>query len=129
MNYSEQREKILSVINGNTTHPTADEMLSILQSQGANVGTTTLYRNLNKLTASGIIRKIDGLDTSSHYDYNISPHYHFICEKCKRVFDIPSDIAPDVVERTQEMTGFEVTSCDILIRGICSECKKRKENN
>lgn len=127
MNYSKQREKILEVLTNNPIHPTADELLEFLKREGSNVGLTTLYRNLNQMASADMIKKIDGLEASAHFDHNTFEHYHFICTECKKVFDIPSSVAPFVVKNTQEATGFDIISHDIVFHGVCSECKKRKE--
>ena len=129
MNYSKQREKILDALTNNAVHPTAEQLLEFLKKDGANVGITTLYRNLNQLSETGVIKKIEGLESSAHFDHNTFEHYHFICEKCKRVFDISSEVAPNLVKNTQAATGFDITDYDIVFHGICSDCKKRKENN
>lgn len=128
MNYSKQREKILDVLTNNPIHPTADELLEFLKEENSNVGLTTLYRNLNQMASAGMIKKIDGLEASAHFDHNTFEHYHFICKECGKVFDIPSSVAPSVVKNTREATGFDIISHDIVFHGICSECKKRKEN-
>ena len=127
MNNSKQREKILDVLSKNAIHPTAEELLKFLQKENSNIGITTLYRNLNQLTDAGIIKKIDGLEPSAHFDHNTFEHYHFICEKCKRVFDIPSDVAPGLEKNAKVATGFDIKGHDIVFHGICSECKSRKE--
>lgn len=128
MNYSKQREEILEVLSDNAVHPTAEKLLEILKQEGSSIGMTTLYRNLNKLANAGMIKKIDGLEPSAHFDHNTFEHYHFICVNCKRVFDIPSEVAPNLVKNTQSATGFDIMNHDIVFHGICSECKKRKEN-
>ena len=123
MNYSRQREIILDTLKENVVHPTAEYLYSILKSRGdSNISLATLYRNLNQLAQNGVIKKIDGLETSSHYDHNIHEHYHFICEKCKRVFDVSSDVAVDVVKKTEQETGFLVKNHDIILSGICKDC-------
>lgn len=123
MNYSRQREIILDTLKENVVHPTAEYLYSVLKSRGdSNISLATLYRNLNQLAENGVIKKIDGLETSSHYDHNIHEHYHFICEKCKRVFDVSSDVAVDVVKKTEQETGFLVKNHDIILSGICKDC-------
>ncbi len=124
MNYSKQREIILDTLSKNAIHPTAEALLEFLK-RDENVGMTTLYRNLNQLADAGLIKKIDGLEPSAHFDHNTFEHYHFICEKCKKVYDIPSSVAPDLVKNTTEATGFDITSHDIVFHGICSECKRK----
>ena len=125
MNYSKQREIILDTLSKNAMHPTAEALLEFLKRDNSNVGMTTLYRNLNQLADAGLIKKIDGLEPSAHFDHNTFEHYHFICEKCKKVYDIPSSVAPDLVKNTTEATGFDITSHDIVFHGICSECKRK----
>ena len=125
MNYSKQREIILDTLSKNAIHPTAEALLEFLKRDDSNVGMTTLYRNLNQLADAGLIKKIDGLEPSAHFDHNTFEHYHFICEKCKKVYDITSSVAPDLVKNTTEATGFDITSHDIVFHGICSECKRK----
>lgn len=124
MNYSKQREIILETLQENVVHPTAEYLYSILKQKAPNISLATLYRNLNKLAENGIIKKIDGLEAPSHYDHNTHEHYHFICENCKRVFDISADIAPDITSKTSQETGFLINGHDIVMHGICKDCQK-----
>lgn len=124
MNYSRQREIILNTLKENVVHPTAEYLYGILHEKNPNISMATLYRNLNQLAEKGIIKKIDGLEAPSHFDHNTHEHFHFICDKCKKVFDVSVDIAPDVVERTQKETGFEVKGYDIALHGLCDACKQ-----
>lgn len=127
MNYSRQRDIILETLKENVVHPTAEYLYGILKEKETGISLATLYRNLNQLAGKGIIKKIDGLETSSHFDHNTHEHYHFICDKCKKVFDIPVSVAPDVVQKTEQEAGFLVKGYDIAIHGICNLCKE-KEN-
>ena len=124
MNYSRQREVILKTLKENVVHPTADYLYGILREIEPNISMATLYRNLNQLAEKGIIKKIDGLEPSSHFDHNTHEHFHFICDKCKRVFDVSVDVDPDVVQRTKNETGFDVKGYDIALLGLCNECKQ-----
>ncbi len=127
MNYSRQREVILNTLKSNVVHPTAEYLYSVLKETEPNISLATLYRNLNQLAENGIIKKIDGLDTSSHFDHNTHEHYHFICEKCGRVFDVSSDIAPNLVKKTEDETGFLINKYDIVFSGTCKDCLKNLE--
>ena len=127
MKYSRQREIILDKLKANAVHPTAAYLYSILNKENSTISLATLYRNLNQLEEHGIIKRIDGLETSSHYDHNTHTHYHFICDNCKKVYDINSDIAPELVRRAEEETKFKVLGHDIVFHGICSECKASAE--
>lgn len=123
MNYSKQREIILDTLKSNVVHPTAEYIYEILKKEDSKISLATLYRNLNQLAENGLIKKIDGLESSSHYDHNTHAHYHFICDNCKKVFDVSCGIAPDIVKKIEDETGFIVSSHDIIIHGICKNCK------
>jgi Fur family peroxide stress response transcriptional regulator len=123
MNYSKQRDIILETLKNNVVHPTAEYLYGILKEKNSGISLATLYRNLNQLSENGIIKKIDGLETSSHFDHNTHEHYHFICDECKRVFDVPVEVAPNIVSKTEETTGFDVKGYDVVLHGICKDCK------
>lgn len=123
MNYSKQREKILGTLRANAVHPTAEYIYGIMKRKDPNVSLATVYRNLNQLANLGVIKRIEGLESSVHYDHNTHEHYHFICDNCKKIFDIEADIAPNIKLNTQKQTGFLVLGHEITFHGLCSECQ------
>lgn len=46
-------------------------------------------------------------------------HVHFYCERCRRTFCL-EDIAVPEVDLPE---GFEMTSVNFMVKGICPECK------
>lgn len=124
MKYSRQRDLILKALRENVVHPTADFIYTVLKEKEPNLSLATVYRNLNLLANEGIIRKIEGLDGVAHFDHNTHNHYHFICSKCNKVYDVPYDIAPDLAEKVLAATGMAAESCEITFKGPCCDCKK-----
>ncbi|MBR5555935.1 transcriptional repressor [bacterium] len=125
MNYSRQREIILETLTENVVHPTAEYLHDKVKEKDPKISLATLYRNLNQLAEKGIIKKIDGLEASSHFDHNTFKHYHFICKECGKVFDISAEVAPDLIEKTQSLTDFTIESHDVVFTGICNNCKNK----
>ena len=82
----------------------------------------TVYRNLNILVEQGLIRKIDFGSTFDHYDANIGPHYHFICERCGSITDLPMPIDNALNERVARNTGFKARRHRIEFYGFCDTC-------
>lgn len=124
MKYSKQRELILKTIQNNMIHPTADCVYELVRGEMPNISLATVYRNLNMLAETGMIRRIVGLDGSVHFDHNLCNHYHFICTKCNKVYDVTYDIAPGLADKVNAETGLDVESYDINLKGICHSCKK-----
>lgn len=125
MNYSRQREIILDTLTRNAVHPTADTLFNIIKKENpdTNLGIATVYRNLKKLADLGIIKRIEGLEEAEHFDHNTHTHYHFMCSKCGKVFDINADVTTDIIKNVQNQTGFIVESYDIAFHGICKDCQ------
>ncbi len=124
MKYSRQRELILKTLKENAIHPTAEQLCELIRREEPTVSLATVYRNLNLLSENGMIKKIEGLDGMAHFDHQTHDHYHFICTKCNRVFDIPYDITPDLAKDVENRTGLTVVAYDISFRGICKHCQK-----
>ena len=127
MNYSRQREEIFETLKENVVHPSAEYIYEVLKKTDNKISLATVYRNLNKLAQCGKIKKIDGLEEKAHFDHNTFEHYHFICEKCGKIYDVANHIAPEIIAKTQEATGFEIKKHDVVFQGICLECKKKGE--
>lgn len=124
MNYSKQRELILTALKENVVHPSAEYIYKVLKPDNPSISLATVYRNLNKMSEMGIIKKIEGLEDSDHFDHNTHEHYHLLCVKCNRIYDISAEIAPQVCKIVTENMGFDVIEHEITFKGICPECKK-----
>ena len=120
-----KREIILETLTENVVHPTAEYLHEKVKEKDPKISLATLYRHLNKLAENGIIKKIDGLETSSHFDHNTHKHYHFICTECGKVYDVSAEVAPELVEKTQNITDFTINSHDVVFTGICKDCKNK----
>ena len=91
LKYSRQRESIKACLMSRKDHPTADALYTSIREQFPNISLGTVYRNLNLLVELGEIRKLSCGDGTDHFDYDTSPHYHYVCRQCGRVMDIPME--------------------------------------
>ena len=58
MNYSKQREEILDVLKGSYSHLTAEDVYMEVKAKDNLVSRSTVYRNLNQLVDSNIVKRI-----------------------------------------------------------------------
>ena len=56
MNYSRQREEVLSQLQMHHDHPTADVIFAELRERNPNISLATVYRNLRLLSEQGTIQ-------------------------------------------------------------------------
>lgn len=109
-------------------HPTVDHIYELVKKELPNISLATVYRNLNSLAETGVIRRIQGLDNAVRFDHNMCNHYHFICTKCNKVYDVPQNIAPNLSDKLSAETGLTAETYDITFKGVCHECQKKKQN-
>ena len=119
---SKQRERIYAILNKTGEHPNAIWIYDQLKSEFPDLSMGTVYRNLNILIEQGLIHKIDFGSTFDRYDANTEPHYHFICERCGSITDLPMPIDNELNEKLERKTGFKARKHRIEFYGLCDEC-------
>ncbi|MBO5408717.1 MAG: transcriptional repressor [Clostridia bacterium] len=117
---TKQKAAILDYLKHSTHHPDAECVYQELKKQQPDLSRSTVYRNLAQLSEDQVIEKM-GLQTESdHYDGNCSPHNHFICKKCGRIFDCgKEEIDTQQVEPIGSIETFTV-----YFYGVCHDCEK-----
>ncbi len=123
MKYSRQRELVRRVVYQNLTHPTADDIYSLVRMEDPNISLGTVYRNLNLLVEQGKILKIQIPHGSDRFDGRLDPHHHLVCEKCGQVFDIGFPNAKKLEALIMEQPDFAVTGYHLLLYGVCHKCE------
>lgn len=122
--YSKQRELILKSLQARTDHPSAETLYIDLKKEMPEIGIATVYRNLVTLYQDNEIVRISGKDVE-RFDGNIKRHIHFICDKCKGIYDI---FLPEKELKCLEKIVKNVSSNPentwITISGLCKECKE-----
>jgi len=116
-----QRQLIFDAVRELDIHATAEQVYEYVQKKHPSISKATVYRNLNQMSETGDLLNIGSFHGSTHYDHNCHDHYHFICEGCKRVFDIDASF-PNISEIT-DMDGLEVKGHNLTFNGLCRDCK------
>lgn len=124
LKYSRQRESIKSCLSGRTDHPTADMIYADIRKEYPNISLGTVYRNLNLLSELGEIRKLSCGDGKDHFDWNTTPHYHFVCRQCGAVLDLPLTPREELQHQAQEALGGKVDGHMVYFYGCCTNCVK-----
>ncbi len=118
MKVTPQRELILRIVAGNTSHPTAESVFSAARAQMPMISLKTVYQTLNDLAQAGEIRTIDIGSGAARFDPNTGEHHHAVCDTCATIVDVDLAAVPDLDARH----GFTVNDIDVTFRGICASC-------
>ena len=124
---TKQRREVYETIKGTHSHPTADWIFETVRKSVPKISLGTVYRNLSVLKEEGLVREIHGPDRRAHYDADLSPHAHFICESCGNISDVHSRLELDW-RKIKELVGCEVTGQRVEFIGVCAGCRHRTKD-
>lgn len=128
-NFSKKRAAILSVLRGTVTHPTADWVYAQLKPCYPDLSLGTVYRNLKRFCGTGKAASLGAVNGKERFDGCVSPHAHFVCEKCGAVIDVPKEFfAEEELKDISDCTGCRVTSASVMFHGLCKECAAQENS-
>lgn len=116
-----QKKIILDYLKRTSTHPTADVIYSAVKRKLPQISLGTIYRNLKIMREKGEVLEIPG--EISRWDGELSPHSHFICRKCKRIYDVFK--GSQLLRLRRNLKIGKVTNYQVYFYGICKNCEKR----
>ena len=125
--YSRQRELVYHAVLQSGQHPTAEAVYQAVRRECPDISLGTVYRNLGRLAECGAIRKIGVPDGSDHFDGTLREHYHLFCIGCGCVRDVDLPELEGLRQVVEQRTGFEVTEHDLILRGLCEDCREKNE--
>jgi Fur family peroxide stress response transcriptional regulator len=118
-----QRIAILDYLEGNLSHPSAEDVYRAVLRKFPTMSFATVYNTLEKLKDCGIVAEMTGDPAKKRFDPNPRPHHHLICTRCRRILDVHAEFRLPVTER--ERAGFEISGNHIEFYGTCPDCRKR----
>ncbi len=125
-----QRDIILELLKANTQkHLTAEEITELLRSGGNKVGTTTVYRYLEKLYTEGKLQKYTADKESARYTYTESAcrgHFHLKCTECGVLSCADCDFLEGLCKHISGDHGFFVDPAKTIFYGVCKKCSEKQ---
>jgi len=118
-----QRKAILDILRCTDSHPTAEGIYDKVRRIIPSISQGTVYRNLKILRETGEISELNLSGTVSRFEGRQENHYHFRCERCKRVFDLDEPVNNELEKRVSRRTGFKVSYHQLEFRGLCRDCQ------
>ena len=119
-----QRKIILEELRKVNTHPSADEVYEMVRKRLPRISLGTVYRNLEVLSKSGAIQKLEPGCSLKRFDGDPREHYHIRCIKCNRVVDTHFDIDLNITNENFEGSNFKIIGHKLEFIGLCSKCSE-----
>ena len=119
-----QRQVLLDEIRKVKTHPTADEVYELVRKRLPRISLGTVYRNLEILSARGLIQRIGPPPQQMRFDGDTKDHYHLRCGSCGRVEDVPMISVDDLEDAVRNQSDYSIVGHRLEFMGICPACRK-----
>lgn len=123
-----QWQLVLDAVKELDCHATAEQVYEHVVKTYPAISKATVYRNLNTLSASGELLNIGTLYGCAHFDHRCHMHYHFVCEDCKKVFDVEGDFS-EILGKLKSTKGFDVSDYQLTFSGLCWNCKNQAKSS
>jgi Fur family ferric uptake transcriptional regulator len=127
---TQQRQIVLDKIFESHDHFEADELVESIAygESDVRVSRPTVYRTLNELVASGLLRKLSvGGRSVYEHDYGYPQHDHLYCEKCQKLIEFQSEELKKLRTAVAAQNQFQVRGHRLVINGICHDCRSRRK--
>jgi Fe2+ or Zn2+ uptake regulation protein len=122
------RRLVLARLARSNDHLSVDELRAELRRHGQPVSVATLYQNLKRLVAEGLLASFAGADGLVRFDANTDSHAHLVCAGCGRIADVgPEDpvlkrLKVAVPRPARRMRGWTLAEARLELRGLCPAC-------
>lgn len=121
------RDMIAELVIGSEGHESAGTIAAQLKARGERVGTATIYRTLDLLVQSGIVRANEFGEGFRRFERSAGKehHEHIVCTRCGRVVEFANERLERMLPVVADEHGFRHERHRVEIFGTCRECLKR----
>ena len=119
-----QRTAIVEFLQGNTGHPSAEDIFYAVKKRFPTMSFATVYNTLEALKRVDGIRELKIDSSRRRYDPNTMEHHHLMCHSCGTIVDIHTEYQLDVPPEVSKK--FDVVGNHVEFFGICRPCKDRE---
>ena len=126
-----QREELLEYLkSAQGEHITVQDVCDNLQARGRKIGTTTVYRQLERMVDEGLVSKytIDA-NTPACFEYvGQDAHvpnrvcFHCKCDRCGRLIHLHCDELSAIGAHLRAHHGFTLNPMRTVLYGLCDAC-------
>lgn len=122
-----QRSAILEAIIKLNNHPTAENIIEYIRKNHPNIATATVYKVLDALVSSGLIKKVKTEKDIMRYDAIMESHHHLYCSESDRIEDYYDAELNEMLEkyfRKRGIPDFKIEDIKLQIIGKFIKPKK-----
>jgi Fur family transcriptional regulator, ferric uptake regulator len=123
-----QRDLVAETVLLAEDHLSVEGIRRRLRDKGERVGTATVYRTLDVLLESGLVRAHDFGEGFKRFEPMPAQahHEHLICQRCGRVVEFQNERLERMLPIIADEHAFQHERHRVEIYGVCRECRQRE---
>ena len=121
-----QRLEIYRELASTKEHPSAEAVHKKVQARMPTISLDTVYRTLATFADIGAVVRVEVSDDRAHFDADVSPHHHFICNRCRKIIDFNWETFDNLDLPREALDCGLVTATNVILRGLCRQCLKQR---
>lgn len=123
---TKQRGAIMRILKQNSDPVGAEDIFAALKDEYPSLALSTVYRNLERFAADGLIKKDVWSDGIVRYSIAQEHHGHYlICTGCSAKIKIEDCPLSGIERGLAQDTGYEIEGHTLTIYGKCPQCIRR----
>jgi Fe2+ or Zn2+ uptake regulation protein len=118
-----QRLAVYGLLKKLNRHLSAEEIYARIKQEFPGLSFATVYTILELFKNKDLVKELRIKFNKSCFELRGDPHHHFLCRRCKKIFDI--DIPLCLTLKRKEASGHQIQELQGYFYGICSLCRHK----
>jgi len=126
-----ERLTVLDEVLRCNKHFDPDTLFIRLKKRNKKISRATIYRTLDLLVVSGLLKKLNFANHTSCYEINmdVRTHDHFFCLKCGKIIEMYDDALHKIHQRMSSKYHILIADYTHQIYGKCPDCQNEAKNS
>lgn len=120
------RIAILKILLNANKSMSVESILEECKGEGVDINLSTVYRGVELFEEKGIVDKFLLDDGVATYRIKGKDHKHLLkCSVCNKEIEVPCPMK-QIEEIVQNETGFTMIEHNLVMKGVCKQCKNKE---
>jgi Fur family ferric uptake transcriptional regulator len=116
------RMAVLSAVHEHP-HADTDSVIDSVRRTSGEVSHQAVYDVLRALTAAGLVRRIQPMDSLARYEARVGDnHHHLVCRSCRAIVDVDCAVGHSPCLTASDGSGYAIDEAEVIYWGRCPEC-------
>jgi Fur family transcriptional regulator, peroxide stress response regulator len=117
-----QRLEVYRELTASDDHPSAEVLHRRLRRRNPRLSLDTVYRTLATFAESGLITRVETVESQGRFEAATARHHHLICRRCKEIMDFRWQGIDDASLPAPIEGWGRIENRTVVVHGVCRKC-------